>query len=374
MHNKLVNLQSAFLNVPLVLAHKHKIRNSFKNYTANLTYDLSVYKNLFDRLDSEYCEEEAPLRSSLQEAIINSEGRKFMRILDDSLTELGRIVGGFGREEHECHGFYFRKQLWNIILCSPFMARTNLKPRGYAGDSEMMAMLYENDYRGDSTFAKLMHKHPIEQPAAQAVRNRRSVIADMICRLKGRQHKEAQRKWRILSVACGPAREIQDIVRSEDDCRGYHFTLLDQDRTALYEAAKTVDETQRALGGKIAAAYLNESVRRMLSTPRLISEWGQFHFVYSMGLFDYLTPPVAAAVAKKLYQLLKPGGEMVIGNFHVSNPSKYYMEYWHDWVLYYRRQEDLKNLVKDASADMDIFFDDTGVQMFLHVKKAPNGS
>ena len=100
-HNKLVNLQSAFLNVPLVLAYKNKIRQSFKNYTANLTYDLSVYKNLFDSLDSEYREEEAHLKASLQEAIINSEGRKFMRFLDDRLTELERIVGSFDKEEHE---------------------------------------------------------------------------------------------------------------------------------------------------------------------------------------------------------------------------------------------------------------------------------
>jgi extracellular factor (EF) 3-hydroxypalmitic acid methyl ester biosynthesis protein len=328
-----------------------------------------VYKNLFDSLDAEYCEEEANLKNSLQEAIINSEGRKFMRFLDDKLTELERIVDSFDKEEHERHGFYFRKQLWNIILCSPFMARTNLKPRGYAGDSEMMAMLYANDYRGDSTFAKLMHKHPVEHPAAQAVRNRRKVIADMVRNMKDHQQKEPGKKSRVLSVACGPAQEIQDILISHDDRKRYHFTLLDQDRTALYEAAKSVDETERGLGGKIAVDYLNESVRTMLSTPRLISEWGQFHFIYSLGLFDYLTPPVAAAVVKKLYQLLTPGGEMVIGNFHVSNPSKYYMAYWLDWVLYYRKQSDLKNLLRDASAKTDVFFDDTGVQMFLHVRK-----
>ena len=46
-HNKIVKLQSAFLNLPLVLAHKNNIRQSFKNYTANLTYDLNVYRNIF---------------------------------------------------------------------------------------------------------------------------------------------------------------------------------------------------------------------------------------------------------------------------------------------------------------------------------------
>jgi hypothetical protein len=62
---------------------------------------------------------------------------------------------------------------------------------------------------------------------------------------------------------------------------------------------------------------------------------------------------------------------MIIGNFHVSNPSRYYMEYWLDWVLYYRTEDDFKSLLKDVpSAEVDLFFEDNRVQMFLHVKKA----
>ena len=253
------------------------------------------------------------------------------------------------------------------------MTRTNLKPRGYAGDSEMMTMLYSNDYQGDSTFSKLMHKHPVEQPAAQAVRNRRVVIAKMVRDLNATWQGQPGEDLRVLSVACGPVREIQDILLSPDDCKQMHFTLLDQDRDALYEAAKMINKTEKHLDTKISADYLNESVRTMLANPRLKSEWGQFNLIYSMGLFDYLTPPVASAVLGKLYQLLKPEGEMVIGNFHVSNPSKYYMEYWLDWVLYYRTEGDMKDLLKNApSAKSDTFIDDTGIQMFLHVKKVDN--
>jgi extracellular factor (EF) 3-hydroxypalmitic acid methyl ester biosynthesis protein len=112
----------------------------------------------------------------------------------------------------------------------------------------------------------------------------------------------------------------------------------------------------------------------MLATRNLVERWGQFDFIYSMGLFDYLTPPVAAAVLKKLYELLIPGGQMVIGNFHTSNPSRYYMEYWLDWVLYYRNEKEFRELVGDVSqADVDVLFDETRVQMFLHVSKGGDG-
>jgi extracellular factor (EF) 3-hydroxypalmitic acid methyl ester biosynthesis protein len=368
--HKVVRLQSAFFNIPLILGHKQDIRALFKYYTADLTYDLNVYKSFFDKLDSEHADEPPEIKEAVQQAIINTEGRGFMYFLDQRLAELERLVSGFSREEHERHGFYFRKQLWPLIVCAPFMARTNLKPRGYAGDSEMMSMIYSNDYWGDSTFAKLMHKHPVEHPAAQAVRNRRAFIARKLPQLSRRSRLARGEKLKALSVACGPAREIEDVLVSEGDFDRYHFTLLDQDRHALFEAAKSVDRIEKKSGLKLKVDYLNESVRTMLTTPKLKSRWGQFHFIYSMGLFDYLTPPVAKAVLNKLYQLLKPGGEMVIGNFHVSNPSRTYMEYWLDWVLYYRNEQDFIDLLQGAgSADTQVLFDDTRVQMFLHIKK-----
>lgn len=369
-NNKIVKLQNAFLNLPLVLAYKDKIRRPFKDYTANLTYDLSVYRNLFDSLDSELGEEPDNIKESVQKAIIDTEGKKFMRFLDDSLKELERVVIPFDREEHARHGFYFRKQLWNIILCSPFLTRTNLKPRGYAGDSEMLSMIYSNDYRGDSTFSKLMHIHPLQHSAAQAVRNRRRIVAKMVRDVRKSYPTVPHGKLKILSVACGPAVEIQDILLSAEDCEKYHFTLLDQDRQALFEAARLIDQIEKYLESKVMADYQNESVRTMLATPQLKGKWGQFHFIYSMGLFDYLTPTVATAVLGKLYQLLKPGGEILAGNFHVSNPSKYYMAYWADWVLYHRTEEEFRNVLREApGAEVDVFFEDTESQMFLHIKK-----
>jgi extracellular factor (EF) 3-hydroxypalmitic acid methyl ester biosynthesis protein len=369
-NDRTVKLQNTGLNLPLLLPLKHRISNAFKNFTANLTYDLSLYQELFDGLDAEYSKEPEIIRNALQETVINTIGSQFMDFLENKLRELEEIVKNFSKQENEDHGFYFRKQLWNTIKSSPFMARTNLKPRGYAGDSEMMCMIYANDYWGNSTFSKLLHKHPLDQPGAQAVRSRRRFITKLIRdRKRDARHKNGE-QLRILSVACGPACEIQDILLTAEDCSKLHFVLLDQDQSALDEAAKLIEKIEKRINTKIFADFLNDSVRTMLASCKLKEKMGQFDLVYSMGLFDYLIPPVASRVLRKLYELLKPSGEMVIGNFHASNPSKYYMEYWLDWVLYYRTEEDFKSLLWDsASKEADVAFDDSGVQMFLHVKK-----
>ena len=187
--DKLEKLQAEFVNLPLVLAHKDDIKKSFKDYIANLNYDLNVFKNLFDSLDTRYADEPEVIKQHVQDAIIETEGRKFMAFLDEKLEEFENIIINYSKKEHERHGYYLRRQLWNFIMCSPFMTRTNLKPRGYSGDSVMMKMIYDNKYEGSSTFGKLMHKHPSEHPAAQAVRNRRDLVAKMLNRKKSTDKK-----------------------------------------------------------------------------------------------------------------------------------------------------------------------------------------
>lgn len=365
---KVIKLQSIFDNLALILSYKNNIEDAFKDYTASLNYDLNVYKNIFDSLDRAYSDEPVEVKKEVQNAIIETEGRKFISFLNEKEEELKKIVSGFNKRQHESHGFYFRKQLWNIILCSKIMKRTNLKPRGYAGDSEMMRLIYLNNAQGRTTFSKLMHLYPMRHPGAEAVRNRRKLIVNL---LDGVQKNFSEdEKLTVLSVACGPAFELQDIFATAQDFKKYHFTLLDQDRAALYEAATIIDQIEKSLQSDVEVDYLTESVRTMLTTRELNKKWGQFSFIYSLGLFDYLTPPVAKAVLAKLYQILKPGGEIIIGNFHIANKSRTYMEYWLDWVLYYRSEDEFLDLVNpDWDSENSVFLEDTGSQMFLHIKK-----
>jgi hypothetical protein len=368
--NKAVKLQSAFRDLSALLARKENITQPFKDFTTNLTYDLSVYKNLFDRLDNQYQKEPETIRKDIQRALIKTEGKKFKRFLDEKLAQLENLVTGFSTEEHQRHGFYFRKQLWHFLLCSPLMARSNLKPRGYAGDSKIMTMIYLNDYQGDSTFSKLLQKHGVEHTAAQSVRNRIDFIVQLIGDFQKKAHTNSLDKLKILSIGSGPAFELLDVFKYSHDSRKYHFSLFDQDPKALSEAANQIKTIENKIQAKIDVDLIEGSVRTMLFSRSLKLKREQFHFIYSMGLFDYFSAKVAKAVIEKLYQMLRPEGEMVIGNFHTSNPSRYYMEYWCDWVLNLRTEEEFIAIAESIpSTNCSISFDDSNSQMFLHIKK-----
>ena len=304
-HAKVDTLESSSLNLSLVLGYKENISAEFRNFVSDLTYDLNVYGLQLDQIDAEARDESPAVREVILASIIGRVGRELNVYLDRQREELTRIVAGYSQNEHEHHGFYFRRQLWNTLLRAPIMARTNLKPRGYNGDSEMMRMIYLNEYMGDSTFGKILHKYSVSQAAAQAVRNRRGEVAGLLHAFAVRHLQSSQEKLKVLSVACGPAFEVREILRTRDDCSRMHFSLFDQDQQALLEAASLVNEIEKSLQTEISVDFIKESVRTMLVTRGLQERWGQFHFIYSMGLFDYLTAPVATAVLKKLYQLLR---------------------------------------------------------------------
>ena len=368
--NKAIKLQLPHNDLHIALACKNDVRPAFKEYVAHLSYDLSVYKKLFDDLDLKYSQEPELVRRAVQNAIIVTEGPDFRRFFEEKLDELKNLVSEFTPAEHQLHGFYFRRQLWNYILSCPFTARATLKPRGYPGDSELMRMIYLNNYQGDSTFSKLAHKHAVEHTAAQSVRYRTTLIAQLLNELKNSSSLPASERLKVLSVACGPAFELQQILRSAQDCDKYQFTLFDQDSAALSEAAEVANGIAESLGAPPLAEYVQGSVRLMLFSRQLKQKWGQFDFIYSMGLFDYLNSRVATAVLDRLYQILKPGGELVVGNFHVSNASRYYMQYWGEWVLLYRTEEEFRNLFRnDSHAKVSVLYDKTESQMFLHIKK-----
>lgn len=364
-------LDHAGRNLPLVLSYKRDLDASFKDYVAELSYDLSVYQNLFDRLDEEYQHEPPEVRALVQQGLIDQMGPEFIACLDSYVARLPDAIKNLSNDQHGHHGYYLRKQIWSALLAAPFLARTNLKPRGYIGDSEMMQMCYRHGYEGTSTFGKLMHHHPIDSMAAQAVRNRRKLVPQLARGVVERLAATVDERIKLLSVACGPAMELNDLLATEVDCQRLHCSLLDQDELALMEAASTVQAIEAKFNQTVSVDMIQESVRTLLATKVLKARWGDFHFIYSMGLFDYLTPPVAEAVLKKLYSLLLPGGEMAIGNFHVNNPTRYYMDYWMDWPLYYRTEEDFLALTAELEGMKAwIDYDDTGVQMLLRIRKA----
>jgi len=364
------DLRAFFENVGIVREQKEGVQQAFKDFVADAVYDFAVYKRFFDEQDRILAEEPPHVAEAARAVLLATEGRKFFAFVDDHLARLEAITARFTREEHERHGFYLRRMVWPYILGAAILKRTNLKPRGYAGDAEIMRMIYENRYEGRYVFNQLLHKHAVEHAGAQAVRNRRRLIPRILREVLDRFPDVGAHAFRILSVACGPAWELQDLFRSADDFARFSCTLLDQDGEALEMAAQGIRRIEAARGIRVDAEYVGDSVRTMLRAQDLSARLGRFHFVYSMGLFDYLTTPVARAVLARLWEVVVPGGTLLVGNYGPGCRSRAYMDYWCDWALCYRTEDAFLELARGLpGATLSLSWEETRSQMFLRLEK-----
>ncbi len=355
-------------NVPLILSRKDRVHPRFKEYSANLHFEFSVYKQFFDQLDRKLAGESADVRAELQRLTLEREGADFLAHFDGTVDLLKDLTGTLNPEEQDIHGYFFRQQVWDFIMDSRLLSRTNLKPKGFAGDFQMLQMIYEDRDEGDTIFSRLMHRYPLRTGAAEAVRSRRRLLPKLLNR--ARVAKDSGRAFRVLSLASGEAVELGDYLTGAEVAEGLELTLLDQDAEALDAARHLCLATSKRIGRPVKAQFRCESVRTLLRRRDPGSELGEYDFIYSMGLFDYLTPPTATALVHRLASMLCSGGRLVIGNYHVSNPDRAFMEYWADWTLFYRNEAELVDLTSGLPLNShNLFFEDTGCQMFLEVQK-----
>jgi SAM-dependent methyltransferase len=293
------------------------------------------------------------------------------RLQDDDLRYMGRFVVALntvrlGTSPTVWEAFVSevrRHPICRAIHEEPFSRRAFEKPRGYAGDAPMLDLVYQ-DVRNDAITdgaltrqGRRLHEWIVEQPACRSVQRRRDILAALID-----QEVERNGAKRILSIACGHLREAQKSFAVSTK-RVEEFVALDQDAESL----AIVDREQRQANVRA----VKSSVRRLLTSP---SMFGAFDLVYSAGLFDYLSDQVARALVRVMFELLRPGGQMLIANFAPDLRDIGYMEAVMDWKLIYRDEAAVTALAAgvphDRIAERSIFRDLPGNVVYLMLRKS----
>lgn len=290
--------------------------------------------------------------------------------MNQAFSKMSDIVVSFSPAEHTSHRNYFQHQLHPLLLHSPFVRRAYLKPLGYPGDYQMMNMIYGDHDQGDSLFAHVMNRYSCRATAARAVAGRVPYLLQKFDQTINRVSRERE-TVALLSVGSGPAREIRELITTNplnDQC---HVSLVDMLPEALSYCQEKILDLKSATGSRITAAYFNRSVRDFIRFPHTLEIFREQDLIYAIGLFDYLPFHTAKRVIQNLYPLLAEGGELIIGNFDLSNPTRFYMEYALEWYLLYRSQEEMLRLAEEIPfpASSYVESDEGGVQLYLIIEK-----
>jgi hypothetical protein len=302
------------------------------------------------------------VRSAFENSFAQTLSDYFQKTFPAKHAMLLKFLSEIETDRLDAHLTFFREQLSPIIHQAPFSNRAYNKPRGYAGDFEMMNQLYRNALEGPNLFARALHHYFINEPAGQAVRNRKDYLIQKIhetlnlCKDKP--------KVRILSVASGPARELQDLIKSlPADCPHIELHLIDQDEESLKGAQFEI----RRMGHheKVTLKMVHASIKQIIvqGVPQK-----DYDLIYSAGLFDYFSDPVAQTAASRLYDAAAPKGTVVIGNFSLHNPTLPLMNMAWDWHLIYRSAQDLERLFRHVGP-LKIEAEPLGINLFAVIKK-----
>lgn len=315
----------------------------------------------------------------------------------DLMGKLGNITEGFQNGDSRAHFDYIRQsKYFDIVQEAPFYWRIINKPNGYAGDAQMMSFIYRNQFEGKSPFGMFLHKHAVGTKACQAVRNRKLYLTQQIANINGGS---------VLSLAAGPAQEIRELldVYTDDNTQ---FLALDHDMDTLkaYDISDRQPRFKYALANAfqiIDGNYLTARPRKYMEkycSPRKdfhgfrfalsplkyelkYLEKESFDLIYSSGLYDYIkTFPVddskgTVALTKNLFDLLKPGGTLVVGNFTHGNPVdlKFVMEYIYHWILFYRDEQDMiefaRAIPEKEIGNIQVVKESLGINYFLEIQK-----
>jgi hypothetical protein len=98
-----------------------------------------------------------------------------------------------------------------------------------------------------------------------------------------------------------------------------------------------------------------------------------FHFVYAAGLYDYLSERVAQRLTRLMFDMVVPGGRVLVANFAPGLPEVGYMESFMAWKLIYRTPEEITRLSADIPGSEwkshRVFWDASENIVFLDVVK-----
>lgn len=245
-----------------------------------------------------------------------------------------------------------------MIRQDPFTEHCYRKPRGYAGDAQLLDYLYgiSDAPEGTTPLGRSIFNHMMAQQGALSVRSRGKILAHIID-----ETAERCRAPRILSIACGHLREAAH-SQALMNGRIREFIALDQDADSLARVGRVYAGT--------GVQTVNASVKSILAEK---VHFERFDLVYAAGLYDYLSERVAARLTRLMFDMVAPGGRVLVANFAPTLPEVGYMETFMDWKLIYRTAEEMALLTAEISGDEwksnRLFWDEPENIVFLDLVK-----
>lgn len=287
----------------------------------------------------------------------------------DLLREGAALVNEIHADKQKRIGYksFTERTVTQMLLAGPGWARCLFKPAGYPGDYKIMNYGYEQKPEGAAVNEKFLHL--LGMIASRAIITRMEMVASLITEYATSHKHSGTDEFSITSVGCGPARELEDILEGTPRSVSWKVTLVDQEPAALdYAFDRVANFTER---DRMQVTGLNISFREMLRPTPDNAAFVNNDIIYSSGFVDYLNPLLAQRFVKRLYDFVKPGGRVIVGNVNNQPTGMMWpLEYITDWSLYFRNEDEMRAMASEIpDAKVSVIPDPMEAIYFLVVEK-----
>lgn len=262
----------------------------------------------------------------------------------------------------------FREAIHPWFDRSALMKHALAKPRGYAGDYEMLIAIYEGQPRSRG-IGGYLDLYFLQTELARAVPARLQGVREFLI------DEVAERGGTVtaLDIACGPAREFTAGFALPDHCR-LKVICLDHDEAALDYVRNRVAPQAPP---NVALECVKHNALRMMSGVSNRRHFGAPDIIYSVGLCDYIPDEIMIRLLRGWRETVADGGVIYVAfkDCLLYNAARY--QWLVDWNFFQRTEADCLRLFEQAgydTAEMELVRDRDRGAIMNFISRAPEAA
>jgi len=257
-----------------------------------------------------------------------------------------------------------RRELLQLAGTSRLVERMHSRPTGHAVGYRGFNHIYRNVPEGDDTIGLLTDVWLLTRPFAEAIRERRTVATERVTR-EVVDRARPDRVVRILSLGCGPARSLADLLEEPGVADKISVTCVDDDQEALVHANNLLKS--RAPRGDITFRQATPSDL----TPDA-EQYGGYDMVASIYTADNADASSLGRILFTGHRWLHAYGVLTLVVFGDAVPDWLLLEVLLDWRPRRYSQKELQEILARSpfnQSNTEISPTPSGLNVFLRAVK-----
>jgi len=280
------------------------------------------------------------------------------------LRALAALLEGVPGTDRESLVEMARRELMGVAGTSRLVERMHTRPAGLPAGYRGFNHIYRNLPEGDDVLGLLTDVWLLTRPFAEAIRERRTLANERVNR-EILDRARPDRIVRILSLGCGPARSLGDLLEEPGMAEKISVTCVDDDQEALVHANNLLKG--RAPRGDITF--------RQGSPTDLTPDaegFGGYDIIASLYTADNADAPALGRTLFTAHRWLHAYGALELVVFGDAVPDWLLLEVLLDWKPRRHSQRELQDIVARSpfkQTNAEVAPSPSGLNLFLRATK-----